>query len=620
MKRRLVSVVAVFALVMGLAPASALAAEDAFTALEPGETVTFAQTVPINIVFIGYQPNKINTRAVLNELPDAYEPVVRVPQFYGLPGRDVGLRFNFDYDVTFTGDSFENRFFSYLRQIGTRGGLTDYQTQYNQQDSNVLNVRGPVLYIDGPSVEGWLARNLNVPSRGYTIAFINWHGRSDFRFHVYTKTDEPDPDTGHNFGELDTRQMIAWGGTHSRLWFHDLSAGPEWNTDNWNVDQPDLDGDGTEEYRMPPSWEYRAGGYRAASALSSDLGLVTRFVGINLLFTTSPLYDPMVAAPGPGGDRVLHMNMFEDDPASSGTDWINPGLAEDLLSAFQPYYDWRTRLVDRDPIDAGARRAFRIFAGVRDIEDCWVPFGDPFAELFCYFDANLGRYVPAYGRNDYVTEIFNFNSTEARLNDQFGLLGFADDNWTDGTQTYVFTFGAEAYRDIGYGFTSTVVHEAGHHFGLSHPHDGYDSELGLDYGPGGEFYYAWVGDESDTVMQYLGVSNGFGEFDQDNMYRWEMAGYLNRANGLLDDILAHPRANSVSNKLARAEQFARTSISSFRNWRYLASAANARMAYEEIARAAAQLGIEDTAAAALRVGISNAALPLKGDPIRGPGN
>lgn len=619
-KRRLVSVVAVLALVMGLAPASVGAANPTFTALEPGETVTFDQKVPINIVFIGYKQSKINTGALLNELPSTYEPVVRFPQFYGLPGRDMGLRYDFDYDVSFAGNHFTNRFFNHLRQIGTRGGLTDYQTLYNQQENNVLRVKGPVLYIDAPSVESWLDQNLDVPDKGYTVVFINWHGRPDFRFHVYTKTDQPDPDTGHNFGEMDSRQMIAWGGSDSRLWFHDLSAGPEWNTDNWNVDSPDLDGDGVEEYRMPPSWEYRSGGYRSASALSSDLGLLTRFVGINLLFTSSPLYDPLVAAPGPNGDRVLHMNMFEDDPASRGTDWIDRGFIAARMSEFQPYYDWRTRLVDRNPIDADARRAFRIFAGVRDAEDCWVPFGDPFAELFCYFDENLGRYVPDYGRNDYVAPIFNFNTTEARLGNQFGLLGFADDNWTDGTQTYVFTFGSAAYRELGYGFTSTVVHEAGHHVGLSHPHDGYDSELGLDYGPGGEFYYAWAGDESDSVMHYLGVTNRFGEFDQDNMYRWETAGYLNWANGLLDDILAHPDANEVSSHLAKAEASARAAVRGFRNWSYLGAATNARVAYEAIATAAAELGIETPTEAFLRLGVSNAAAPHKGDPIRNPGN
>jgi hypothetical protein len=144
---------------------------------------------------------------------------------------------------------------------------------------------------------------------------------------------------------------------------------------------------------------------------------------------------------------------------------------------------------------------------------------------------------------------------------------------------------------FGYGFSTTTVHEVGHHISLSHPHDGYDSELGIDYGPGGEFYYAWVGDESDTVMQYLGLSNTFSQFDMDNLYRWEFAGYLNWANDLLDDILAHPDAGNVQDNVTQAETYATQAIESFKNWDYLAAAMNARLAYEQIAMAAAELGI-----------------------------
>jgi hypothetical protein len=82
-------------------------------------------------------------------------------------------------------------------------------------------------------------------------------------------------------------------------------------------------------------------------------------------------------------------------------------------------------------------------------------------------------------------------------------------------------------RGLGFGFSDTLVHEVGHHIGMSHPHDGYDSELGLDYGPGGATYFAWSGDESCTVMHYLALSASFGQFDMDNMYRWETAGYVN---------------------------------------------------------------------------------------------
>jgi hypothetical protein len=115
--------------------------------------------------------------------------------------------------------------------------------------------------ISASSVEEWLAVNppAGINTKRNTVFFINWWGdgekpRKGFKHHVYTKTNEPDPDTGFNFGrEDDSRKLIAWGGTTAddeesglgstrRVWFHDLSAGPDSFTDNWNVDDPDLTG------------------------------------------------------------------------------------------------------------------------------------------------------------------------------------------------------------------------------------------------------------------------------------------------------------------------------------------------------------------------------------------
>ena len=72
-------------------------------------------------------------------------------------------------------------------------------------------------------------------------------------------------------------------------------------------------------------------------------------------------------------------------------------------------------------------------------------------------------------------------------------------------------------RELGYGFTSLMTHEVGHHAGLSHPHDGYDPQLGVDYSPIDEFYSSWPGDETDTLMSYLDITQRFGVFDRDNI-------------------------------------------------------------------------------------------------------
>jgi hypothetical protein len=589
---------------------------------KPGEPVTLQQDIPINLVFIGYEEDDIDLDALLGVMPAGYTPVVRYPRFYGLPGRDMGLQFHFNYKTYFTDASFEKKFFSYLTQIGVPGEPTSFQLGYNDMETNVLDVTAPVLYIDAPTTEKWLAKAIRstlVPNfdRSYTVYFINWWGRSDFKFHVYTKTDVADPDTGYNFGQLrDSRKVIAWGGSHSRSWFYDLSAGPEAWTDNWAVDYHDLDGDGFEDYRMPAIWEYTDGGYRDPGALSTDLGYVTRLVAINLLFTTSPLYDPLVTSPLAGGSKITHIELFEDDPASNGLDWIKPDLALSYLQAFQPYYRWQVNLEDNNPIDSAAQRAFYIFTGVLLEDDCWNDFGTPFAQLFCFFDANLSNYVPEYQPKDYAGKIFAFNTTDANLGDQFGLLGFSDDNWVDGTQSYVFGFDSPGYRDLGYGLTTTTIHEFGHHIGMSHPHDGYDSEWDYDYGPGGDTYFAWSGDESNTIMHYMDLSIAFGRFDQDNMNRYQTAGYLNWASELLGLVMEHPDAWKVKKLVTLSMVEGNKAITQFNNWNYPAAARYARNAYQFAQMAADVLGIEQVDAF-LRMAPSGA--PLKeGDPIRFP--
>jgi hypothetical protein len=90
----------------------------------------------------------------------------------------------------------------------------------------------------------------------------------------------------------------------------------------------------------------------------------------------------------------------------------------------------------------------------------------------------------------------------------------------------------------------------------------------------------------------LRSSNDFGRFDRDNMYRWEMAGYLNKANALLDDILAHPDAGRFEKQLQRADRYARRAQHDFERWQYLDAVRAAFRAYNLVGEVAVKLGID----------------------------
>ena len=423
--------------------------------------------------------------------------------------------------------AFEDTFFGYLNSIAQEKPLTIYQQDYNTQNARSLEVTEN-YWIDAPSVEHWLHHHghhdLGLNPNEYTVFFINWYGRSDFKFHVYTKTDEPDPDTGYNFGEQrESRKLIAWGGTamadeesgqsmmdgmgdehHAhRIWFYDLSAGPEGWTDNWNLDDADLDGSGVLDYRMPPVWEYgNLSAYRPFDNLSGDLGKITRYVAIDLLFTTSPLYKPAISAPLIPSDVQLDINVFQIDPNDDGTAWFDLDLINSELNELQPLNTITSEL-NSQRFDSRFEKVYQCF--YNDIS-CFGSrlFGIAFGIYSCTSKTRLSGSWRATGLRGAGVRL---NATD----DLFTCcLGFADDNWADGTQSFVFAFDSPSVRDVsGYGFSTTVIHEVGHHLGMSHPHDGYDFGADVDFGPSDQFYFAWSGDEFELDDELYRSELGF---------------------------------------------------------------------------------------------------------------
>ena len=584
----------VAATIMGaMLGAPAVAAADG---LEPGGLTRFDERVTVNVVFVGFDEREVPWNAVRAELPSGGEPIVRSRAFYGIEER-LGLDYSYDYRPYYTSRSWEDGFFGYLSSIAVPKPLTEWQVAYNAQ-AGALDVTDN-RWIDAPAVEKRLIATApqGVDTRRPTIFFINWYGRDDFRFHVYSKTGEPDPDTGKDFGEVeDDRKLVAWGGTTPddeetglgrstahRVWFYDLSAGPEAWAGNFNVTNPDLDGDGVPDYRIPVSWEY--GSYRPASALPGDLGKVVRYVGLDLLFTTSPLYPPYYTADRLP-DRVdLDVNTVE---GLAGTDASRQFIKRHLFR----------REVDELP--AGF--------GLSD-DDQDVPYAGDFQRCFegqyrmprspCY--ADLAHYPPSAnlfllgarnqaalleGDRDYEAMLLNFATPNAPTP-----LGYADDNWIDGTQSGVFSFVSPGILNAGYGLTTTMIHEYGHHSSLSHPHDGFDPETGVDFGPGGEFFFAWLGDESNSMMSYIDVNWDFSQFDRDNSARQHGAGYAIAANRIAADILRDRDRQRAARDLEAADRELERAQDAIEDHDYEDMLRHAGAAYRRVRSGAAKAGV-----------------------------
>ena len=567
------------------APATAGAADDG---LNPGGVTRFPERVRVNVVFVGFDEGDAPWRAVRSELPSSAEPIVRSRAFYGI-SEPLGLRYSYDFQPHYTSQAWEDGFFRYLSSIAVEKPITDLQQAYNQQSGRLDVTENH--WIDAPSVEKRLIDSAppQVDTRQPTVFFINWYGRSDFKFHVYTKTGEPDPDTGHDFGTNDSRKLVAWGGTTpddeetglgrargvNRVWFYDLSAGPEAWGGSFDITNADLDGDGAADYRIPVSWEY--GSYRAKAVLPHDLGKVVRWVGLNLLFTSSPLYPPYLTADRQPGTVDLDVNTLE---GWSGVDASRRYIKRDLFLSEERELPTGVALTTDSqdlPFSGELKNCYALF--VADVP-CYQRYSNypAFANLF--LSAALNRDDFLEGDRDHEAAMLNYATSDPALDP--GFLGFADDNWLDGTQSGVFSFVYPRAAQIGYGLTTTMIHEYGHHSSMSHPHDGYDPASGTDYEPTGEHFFAWLGDESNSMMSYIDLNWDFSQFDRDNSARHHASGYALLANRVAEDILDSRHAERAEGDRAAADRALRRAQEALAGHDYAAMLEHAEEAYRHV--------------------------------------
>jgi hypothetical protein len=608
--------------------------------LAPGRLADLDERVPVNFVFVGYDRDDVAAKKFLAGLPREYKPVVRSRLSYNNHNVErslLGLNYTYDYKTYYANEGYQSRFFRHLSTISKPAPLTEYQLLYNGNDKEFCDPpdedpQNPVPcqqngvrdvrnnhYIDAPSVERWLAYNppKGVDTRRNTVFFINWWGngtqpRAGFEHHVYTKTDESDPDTGYNFGaESPSRKLIAWGGTTAddeesglgstrRVWFHDLSAGPDSTTDNWNVDDPDLTGDGKEDYRLPPVWEYFApGGYRDASKLTGDLSRLSRYVAIDLFFTSSPLYPPQFT-PQLLPNRVnLDVNTLEGWPGVDASQrYQTPGLVRDEIDELHrlPY-----SIDQQDLAYSGKAREcyLKWLTSVNNpdaAEVCYAQYRNypPDANLFLYGATNLGRLLDdEQTAREYEAVLLNWAVEDGpRGLTSPPVLGFADDNYRNGTQSFVFSFISPGIVKLGYGLSTTEIHEYGHHLNLSHPFDGFDYQTKTDYGPKGPYYLALTGNEVNSTMSYVDLNWDFSQFDRDNTNRFQAAGYINNANALAKRILASPGAGRAEADLRAADRYYGQAKSALARHDYYATFDNAKRAYESVLKGAHKAGVK----------------------------
>jgi len=530
--------------IMNRAVREVLTQSSQYYSLSQSSDLWLTTDLNINIIFVGISQERVDIGTMTSILPHTYSPIVREPLFYGIY-EPIEITFNLKYNFVFASESFSRSLFSYILEVGYLGKATAYQRLYSQDPRSMLTIRSN-LYVSAKEVEAYLIKNVDtIPgvAKGYSLFFLDGYtnrymvSEGSFVFHTYF-FNEPDPDTGAEFGLRSYAQGIAWGGTMGRVWFYDFSAGPEYNSSNWNPKYYWWD-----KYQAkPPIWHYVK---HNAYHLSIDIGEIARFIATNLLFTPSPLYEPLLAS-------KIHFNVVMFENASQvgfyGRDWFNAKYTEDAYKAFQPYKEWKVTFKDVNLMDYPELNGIFI-NWAQGLPSLYFPGYSSWIDFYWYYYhiAGIETFLDpeAAAWADHSIPIFAFAVTDEAMGIWWGLLGWADDDYSTGTQTFINAFGSpEITLTYGYGYTTTVVHESGHHVGQSHPHDGYDSEMGMDYGPEGYYNFIWTGDETYSVMSYISNVQHFGEFDRDTLYRNEGVLYLNAVEQIMDSTGGSPQVRA----------------------------------------------------------------------------
>ena len=578
--------------------------------LAPGERAIVEQDLPVTIVFVGLEdgdgPMEVDGDGLVDAQPRHITPIDRFSQFARDEVPDaLGLEYDVDVTAVFADEAFEDAFFGYLSTSGF-GPLppTFYQSIATAHPDSAVDITENWV-LDATAVENWLLENagpmLGVDTERPTVFLVNWYGRPDFRFHTYAYFSfQPEiglfPPARHHL------QMTAWGGgapDHrppatsrlGRVWFYDLSAGPEWNTVNFILDAADLNADGVADERIPPIWEYGTSHwFRPFDDLTGDLAGVVRFVAIDALFAASPIYPPALSPPLLDDVLELDINVFLDDPQRDPFDMLLPHEVRRRLAGLDPSRGFTTDVEVR-PVTPGLSRVIDCdrSSGTLDPSSCYpgMTGGDPTSDIAIWLEHHRLELLDQV-RGEVPVAVLDVS--DERESSYSGMT--IASSW--GIQRWATVWTTPALRSTGlYSPTATTTHEVGHYLGLAHPHDVHDSELGVDLNPffGGPAFFLFLGDETASTMSYLHNATDFSQFDRDNLARYLVAVRLHAANAILGDVYASPRAWLASAELGQADAKAGDALDLVRSWDLLDASRAAAEAHALVLAAAAKAGV-----------------------------
>jgi hypothetical protein len=500
---------------------------------------SFTHDLDVHIVLVGFQD--FDEARLMQSLPGPMAPFVMLRRDITMDDSLEPLRYNVHYKIHRAPTSFATALFDYAKTVSVKEAPDAYLSSYDLRTEKRICTRtaGPVAglnqlaqttckpidRIDGAKIETWIDEH-----RADAGLRFGGAGYSFFVLDSYTQGLLP-TDTYHQYTVADAapnpmmKNLRAWGGNKDFV-FLDVGAAP--NSRDYRP-WMNVTRDGVKDNQEidEPIWAYKG----VLDPFYVNLGR-NIFDATRLLWARMPIYPieyaeryvlPMYIITEPNG----HYN------PKSPLRGLSPGDIEKntnvamIQKAFQDLAPWakvelRVKFIHLPDADRD------LAAAVADAKSRFSENYMDYGILKKYFREHWGQYVPAEpGAVVYPTFAFLVDYPSTGLYaysdaDEFGhswgVFYNAADLWLCGQTTRPVCFAEEYFQTPAAWWAlwnGVLVHELGHSFGLTHPHD----TSGLDGNGFTTYEVNWLWDSTASIMTYRHSLPSFDQFDRDLLYR-----------------------------------------------------------------------------------------------------
>jgi hypothetical protein len=543
--------------------------------------VTRTVSLDVKVVLVGFDQALIDKDYLKWNLPQ-----IRY-QLFEIPGVSTNVDYSLNYEYVFPNASFTDAFVQFLQSNGKTEARQNViwnvsffkiKTAYYYNYTHFA-VQSTNTYYAADDVEAWLLQHQSdyggFPNDGYTLILADLSSRlpsttiNQFELalqgkdvlvtpHFYNKT-YVDSDLGI---KLNRRYMTGWGG-HSRLFFADLSAGPEQTAEQLPIqlataiNSIDLSGTYGKVWLNQFLADYTSGA--VYNLFAPDFVYPINYastykIKIVVFDNRTDSADPPITETFDQATAVKQWqalvpwaNVTAETKFVRVSDY--PELQRIIINArspatygsppespavdARPVYDW---------LNVDGQGHIKDFMQVaRDINEYDIP-------VFAF--AFSGEYEFAFTFKDMIAKELNFDRTiwGVSLYDLV-LISHSTNDFKRGDSA------DPAQPGKGFGFTNTVIHEVGHMLGLMHP---------FSFDPTENFVA--------SVMAYYPYENGFSVFDRDAEVRGQADQLLRETAQLLAQT---PFVLINQGDLSAAQSSANNAEKAYSNMNYLDSIKNA---------------------------------------------